>query len=88
MECIWCNATELVETKQDCYWMTPDEKRTLRLLDVPAVDCPKCGVYVTEEMNQKVEQTLVIADLTNCPDTLTYEELRKLPTINIFAPRD
>ncbi|MET3291200.1 UNVERIFIED_CONTAM: putative YokU family protein [Brevibacillus sp. OAP136] len=84
MECQWCNEPHTTESTQDCYWTMPDGKRTLRIMQIPAVDCPQCGVYISEPMNQKVEENLIMADLTGYPDTLTYDQILHAPKIRLF----
>jgi len=84
MECAWCNENGVKETVKDCYWVMPDGRRSVKILQVPAVECPHCGVYVSDAINQKVEDSLYIGDLANFPDTFTYEELLNAPKIKLF----
>ncbi|SEN69379.1 YokU family protein [Lihuaxuella thermophila] len=84
MECVWCGKDQIEESKQDCYWVLPDGKRSVQIRQIPAVHCESCGLYITEEMNQKVEELLYLSELSQLPDTFTYEELVNAPKIQLF----
>ncbi|MEW9671403.1 YokU family protein [Ammoniphilus sp. 3BR4] len=84
MECLWCSERTAEESVKDCYWVMPDGRRSVHILQVPALSCPSCGSYLADAINQKVEDALYISDLADYPDQFTYEDLLKAPVKNIF----
>lgn len=85
MDCMWCNEPHVEESaRKDCYWIMPDGKRSLKIIQVPALECPNCGIFLSDSMNQKVDEALYIHDLSEYPDTLTYEELLQAPVKKLF----
>ncbi|WP_186446256.1 YokU family protein [Paenibacillus cremeus] len=81
MNCTWCESEDIREGTKDCYWVMPDGRSTVRLLEVPAIDCPSCGTYVTESMAQKVEEALYLNDVSSLGKEFTYEALTRAPRI-------
>ena len=49
MNCMWCETEDVRETVKDCYWIMPDGKLSVEILEVPAIECSNCRTYVTEE---------------------------------------
>ena len=84
MDCTWCDESKANEDVKDCYWVMPDGRRSVKILQVPAVCCPNCGLYVSESINNKVEEQLAIGDLSHFADQFTYEELLQAPVKNLF----
>lgn len=81
MKCIWCESDDVRESVKDCYWITPDGKTSVRILHVPAIDCPNCRPYVIESVVQKIEEALYWHDLSALGAVFTYEELMNAPRI-------
>lgn len=84
MECLWCGEDKAKESTKDCNWVMPDGRRAVQILQVPALECPDCGLYLEDAINQKVEDGLYMSDLSSYPDAFTYEELLNAPKINLF----
>lgn len=84
MECVWCGEHAVYDSVKDCYWVSPDGTRSLKILQVPALSCPNCGSYITEAMNQKIEESLYVSDLSAYPNEFTYSELLKAPARKLF----
>jgi uncharacterized YokU family protein len=85
MDCLWCNTPNVEESEnKDCYWIMPDGKRSIKVLQVPAVNCPECGIYVSDSMNQKVDEALSIYDVSEYPDEFTYDQLLQAPIKKLF----
>ncbi|WP_162142501.1 YokU family protein [Aneurinibacillus terranovensis] len=62
VECIWCGK-EANEGVKNCYWITPDGKKTVEILSIPAIICPHCEPYVSDEITQKIEEALYLNDI-------------------------
>jgi hypothetical protein len=62
----------------------PDGRRSVQILQIPAVQCSNCGTYLLDSMNEKVEVALYLGDFSNFSDTFTYDELVKAPPIRLF----
>ncbi|KRE47371.1 YokU family protein [Paenibacillus sp. Soil522] len=84
MKCIWCDAEDSKEGVIDCYWIMPDGKSSVEILEIPAIDCPRCSSYVSESMSQKVEEALYLNDVSALGSRFRYEELMNAPRINKF----
>lgn len=84
MKCIWCAKHEVKEGVKDCHWVMPDGKRAVVIQAVPALSCEYCGTFLSEEMNQKVENLLYFSDLATYPNQFTYEELVNAPKIELY----
>jgi uncharacterized YokU family protein len=80
--CIWCEQ-EAGEGIKDCYWITPDSRRTVEILQVPAIVCPNCNGYISEEITQKIEDALYLNDIEQLGLKFTYEELMNAPRIKL-----
>ncbi|MGG4498660.1 YokU family protein [Brevibacillus reuszeri] len=81
MICVWCNEDKARETTKECYWVLPDGASTVKILQVPAMECLDCGIYLEDDLNEKVEDKIYTSDLSGYSDVFTYEELMKAPTI-------
>lgn len=84
-ECMWCGDMTAEESTKDCYWVLPDGRRSVKILSVPALSCPSCDKYLEDSINQKVEDTLYMCDLTEYGDEFTYEDLLKAPVKKLFS---
>lgn len=85
MICIWCETEDGRECVKDCYWIMPDGKLSVEILEVPAIECSNCGIYVTEGISQQVEEALYWHDVSALGTRFRYEDLMKAPRIkNIF----
>lgn len=85
MNCIWCQTEDIRESVKDCYWIMPDGKTAVQIVDVPALTCAGCGTYVTESISQQVDEALYWHDVSALGTVFRYEELMKAPRIkNIF----
>ncbi|MFC5648665.1 YokU family protein [Paenibacillus solisilvae] len=85
MNCIWCETEDARESVKDCYWIMPDGKLAVEILEVPAIECPNCLTYVTEAVSQQIEEALYWHDVSALGTRFRYEELMKAPRIkNIF----
>ena len=85
MNCMWCEAEDIRESVKDCYWIMPDGKLAVEILEVPAIECSNCRTYVTEGISQQIEEALYWHDVSALGTTFSYEELMKAPRIkNIF----
>ncbi|UUZ81152.1 YokU family protein [Paenibacillus sp. P26] len=81
MKCEWCEAEGLRDSAKDCYWILPDGKTAVEITDVPALDCPGCGVYVAESVSQQVEEALYWNDVSGLGLRFSYEALMNAPRI-------
>lgn len=81
MQCLWCNEDKAKKTTKDGYWVLPDGASTVEILQVPALECADCGLYIEDEINEEVEDRLHTSDLTHYSNVFTYEELLKAPAI-------
>ena len=81
MVCLWCKEETARETTKDCYWVLPDGAITVEIRQVPALECDDCGIYLEDDMNEKVEAKIYTSDLTTYPQSFTYEELLKAPAM-------
>lgn len=79
MKCEWCESEQIRQSAMDCYWITPDGKTSVEILDVPAIDCPNCSKYVTESIAQKIEEALFWNDISALGNTFRYEDLMNAP---------
>lgn len=85
MNCIWCESEDTRNSVKDCYWVMPDGKSAVKIMEVPALECTGCGIYVTEGVAQQVEEALYWHDVSALGTVFRYEELMKAPRIkNIF----
>jgi YgiT-type zinc finger domain-containing protein len=85
MICVWCEQEGAWETTKDCTWIDPTGRHTVVVEGVPAIACPSCDdVYLTDDMNEKVEMELSGADLEALGERFTYEELLAAPKVSIF----
>lgn len=82
MQCIWCNAEPIGIGLTNSYWNTPDGKSAVEILEIPAVDCPNCGTYVTESTAQQIEEALYWNDISALGAAFRYEELMNAPRIS------
>ncbi|SCW71120.1 uncharacterized protein, YokU family [Paenibacillus tianmuensis] len=87
MKCMWCDAEPIRESVKDCYWVAPDGKTAVQILEAPALDCPNCGQYVTENMSQRIEEALYLNDFSALGSKFRYEELMNAPRINKFSSK-
>lgn len=85
VECLWCGETTAQDTEKDCYWVMPDGRRSVQILQVPALGCPSCGSYLSDAINQKVEEQLYMCDLSAYADVFSYEELLKAPVKSLWG---
>lgn len=83
-DCMWCGELNAQDHFKDCYWVMPDGRRSVKILQVPALSCSSCGLFLEDSVNQKVEDTLYISDLSEYPDEFTYAELLKAPVKPLF----
>lgn len=81
MHCVWCDSENIRDGAKNCYWNLPDGKAAVEILDIPAIDCPNCGLYVTESTAQQVEEALYWNDISALGDVFRYEELMNAPRI-------
>jgi len=79
MSCTWCESDNTRPAVQDCYWIKPDGKTAVRILEVPAIACEGCGVYVTESVAQLVDEALYWHDLSALGTEFTHEQLMNAP---------
>ena len=85
MNCIWCQTEDIRESVKDCYWIMPDGKTAVQIVEVPALDCVGCGTYVTENISQQVDEALYWHDVSALGTVFSYEQLMNAPRIkNIF----
>jgi uncharacterized YokU family protein len=85
MKCIWCETEEAKEGVQDCYWVTPDGKKTVKIFNIPSIDCPNCyDKFVPEDISQKIEDALYLNNISTLGEAFTYEQLLQAPRINLF----
>ncbi|WP_047154874.1 YokU family protein [Aneurinibacillus tyrosinisolvens] len=89
MKCMWCENDEAKEGLQNCYWITPDGRLTVEILDIPSIDCPHChDKYVSDEDTQKIEDALYLHDISGLGKTFTYKQLMEAPRINLFLDKN
>ncbi|MGG3804822.1 YokU family protein [Metabacillus fastidiosus] len=80
MNCEWCGAENVLQTHNDVYWELPDGTRAVQIKKTPCVKCPSCGMeYQTEETVEEIEVQLMLINLKQVPESLTFEELMKTP---------
>lgn len=84
MECVWCGEQQVTEATKDCYWVMPDGRRTVQILSIPALHCESCGVYLSDTINQQVEEYLSMGDLASFSGAFTFAELKNAPRIKLF----
>lgn len=85
MICIWCEQEGARDATKDCTWIDPTGRRTVVVESVPAIACPACDdVYITDEMNEKVEIELSGVDLETLGERFTYEELLAAPKMSLI----
>ncbi|WP_209122274.1 YokU family protein [Alkalihalobacillus sp. BA299] len=85
MQCTWCEDKEVQEATKTCYWVMPDGKDYVEILQIPAKFCKSCGTYLTDEMNQEIDNHLYMKDLSEYSNKITYKDLLDAPVKNIFA---
>ena len=49
MNCMWCETEDIRESVKDCYWIMPDGRLAVQILEVPAIECSNCRTYVIGE---------------------------------------
>lgn len=79
MKCMWCELTEMKETTKDCYWIMPDGKASIHILQIPAVSCANCGLYLTDEMNHEIDMALYAREIDILKKEISYKELMSAP---------
>ena len=85
MNCMWCMATEVTKTTKNCYWIMPDGKSALEILQIPALACKACGTYLTDEMNHEIDIALYARELPKDQTQISYQQLIEAPYKNIFS---
>lgn len=81
MKCLWCEAEGAVEAHADCPWVMPDGRSAVRVKEVPSFHCPNCGItYQDDDIIEKVEKNLLLADLSGLSQEFTYEQLINAPS--------
>jgi uncharacterized YokU family protein len=88
MECMWCDRIDAEQTTKDCYWILPDGKDAVEILEIPAIYCQDCGSYLTDEMNHDIDMALYSRELPKGKKELTYKELMSAPYKNIFETKN
>lgn len=81
MSCPWCAEVNVQDSEKDCYWIMPDGKKAVQILQVPAIACPSCGIFVTEATSQGIDDRLYWNDVSALGSAFTYEELLKAPRL-------
>lgn len=81
MACTWCGTEEIRDGAKNCYWVKPDGKTAVEILEVPAVDCPNCGQYVSETMAQQIEEALYWNDVSALGLRFRYDALMNAPRL-------
>lgn len=81
MNCVWCDAGPLGEGVTNCYWVMPDGKAAVQITEIPAIHCSGCGLYVAENIAQKVEEALYWKDVSALGAVFRYDELMNAPSI-------
>ena len=61
MNCMWCEAEDIRETVKDCYWIMPDGRLSVEILEVPAIECSNCRTYVLGEHLAANRRDLILA---------------------------
>jgi uncharacterized YokU family protein len=84
MECMWCCRTDAKETTKDCYWILPDGKEAIEIVQIPAVLCVNCGSYLTDEINHDIDMALYARELPKDSKVITYLELMSAQYKSIF----
>ncbi len=85
MNCMWCETEDIRESVKDCYWIMPDGRLAVQILEVPAIECSNCRTYVLESTAQQIEETLYWHDVSALGTTFRYEDLLKAPRVkNMF----
>ncbi|MCT8138071.1 YgiT-type zinc finger protein [Anaerobacillus sp. CMMVII] len=84
MQCMWCSNMNVDQGTKDCYWILPDGKDAVHILQIPALVCVDCGSYLTDEMNHDIDMALYARELPKGRNEITYEELMSAPYKNIF----
>ncbi|OIJ19239.1 hypothetical protein BKP45_13860 [Anaerobacillus alkalidiazotrophicus] len=79
MNCMWCENNQIKEAKKDCYWILPDGLSSVQILQVPALSCKNCGLYLTDEMNHEIDFALYTRNLPTRKKEILYEELINAP---------
>lgn len=85
MQCTWCENKEVQETTKTCYWIMPEGKVYLEISQIPANSCQNCGTYLTDEMNQEIDNLLYMKDLLSYSNIITYKSLLEASVIDIFS---
>lgn len=79
MQCTWCENKDTEKSTKTCYWVMPDGKRYIEITDIPAIQCEDCGTYLTDEMNQEIDNLLYMKKITNDHLQITYQNLLDAP---------
>lgn len=79
MNCVWCEATNVTETTKDCYWIMPDGKSAIEVLQIPAFSCSYCGSYISDQLNHEIDMALYSRELPIGQRNISYEDLMKAP---------
>ncbi|MGO4889696.1 YokU family protein [Anaerobacillus sp. MEB173] len=85
MQCTWCEKKEVQETTKTCYWVMPDGKDYVEISQIPAKSCQNCGIYLTDEMNQEIDNHLYMKDLSDYSNSITFNDLLEAPVIDVFS---
>ncbi|MBO8172358.1 MAG: YgiT-type zinc finger protein [Bacillaceae bacterium] len=89
MKCMWCESEGAFRTQVDCPWIMPDGKSAVMIKAVPSIHCEHCGItYQEDEVTQKVEESLILKDLSEFPREFSYQQLLEAPedrTVNLFG---
>lgn len=89
MTCIWCQQEGAVHTRTDCPWIMPDGKSAVTIKEVPSIHCPHCTItYQEDSITQKIEESLLLNDLSHLDRSFAYEELLQAPRnmkLNLFG---
>ncbi len=85
MNCMWCDALGVTKAKKDCYWIMPDGRSAVEILQIPAFTCKSCGSYLSDEMNHEIDIALYARELPQNVKQITYQQLMKAPYKNIFS---
>lgn len=80
--CEWCSEYDATAEKGNVYWELPDGTRAITIADVPGIKCRTCGMeYQEEHVINEIEDQLMLIDTKRLSNTVTYEELMKIPRL-------
>lgn len=82
VECMWCESSEILITKQTAAWELPIGNRAIEITSIPSIECLDCGmIYQEDSVHEEIEDQLYLIDTSKIESSVSYEDLMAQPRL-------